>query len=151
MNPNNSLYHHIIYLHVFSYYTVSSSTAAELCIILGASLSSNGPSINLVWRNMFFMQVTENRQSWLVDKKKYQWINQPWLVWLSGLSAGLQTERSLVRFPVRVHAWVEGQVPSLGVCKRQPMDVSLPLFVLPFPSLEKWVNKNLFKKSCALP
>ena len=28
----------------------------------------------------------------------------PWLVQLSGLSAGLQTQRSPVRFPVRVHA-----------------------------------------------
>ena len=36
----------------------------------------------------------------------------PWLVWLSGLSAGLQTKRSLVRFPVRAHAWVVGQVSS---------------------------------------
>ena len=25
---------------------------------------------------------------------------EPWLVWLSGLSASLQTEKSLVRFPV---------------------------------------------------
>ena len=36
----------------------------------------------------------------------------PWLVWLSGLSAGLQTKGSLVRFPVRTHAWVAGQVLS---------------------------------------
>ena len=28
----------------------------------------------------------------------------PWLVWLSGLSAGLRTKGSLVRFPVRAHA-----------------------------------------------
>ena len=31
---------------------------------------------------------------------------------LSGLSAGLLTERSPVRFPVRAHAWVVGLVPS---------------------------------------
>ena len=37
---------------------------------------------------------------------------QSWLVWFSGLSAGLQTERSPVRFPVRAHAWVAGQVPG---------------------------------------
>ena len=37
-----------------------------------------------------------------------------WLVWLSGLSAGLQTKASPVRFPVRAHAWVVGQVPSYG-------------------------------------
>ena len=41
----------------------------------------------------------------------------PWLVWLSGLSTGLGTKRSLVRFPVRAHAWVVGQVLSWG-CRR---------------------------------
>ena len=39
---------------------------------------------------------------------------QPWLVWLSGLSAGLQTKGSLVRFPVKAHAWAAGQVPTRG-------------------------------------
>ena len=38
-----------------------------------------------------------------------------WQVLLSGLSAGLQTKGSPVRFPVRAHAWVAGQVPSEGV------------------------------------
>ena len=38
----------------------------------------------------------------------------PWLVWLSGLSMGLQTEGSLVRLPVGAHAWVAGQDPSWG-------------------------------------
>ena len=35
-----------------------------------------------------------------------------WLVWLSGLSAGLQTKHSTVQFPVRGYAWVAGQVRS---------------------------------------
>ena len=39
----------------------------------------------------------------------------PWLVWLSGLSTGLQTERSPVRLLVRARAWVPGQVPVGGV------------------------------------
>ena len=39
----------------------------------------------------------------------------PWLVWLSGLSAGLWTERSPVRSPVEAHAWVAGQIPLGGV------------------------------------
>ena len=39
-------------------------------------------------------------------------IQYPWLVWLSGLSVGLRSKGSRVRFPVRVHAWVEGQVYS---------------------------------------
>ena len=38
-------------------------------------------------------------------------------MWLTGLSADLQTDGSLVRFPVRAHVWVVGQVPSRG-CMR---------------------------------
>ena len=48
----------------------------------------------------------------LVSTKKL--LDLPWLVWLSGLSADLRTKGSLVRFPVRAHAWVSGQVPSWG-------------------------------------
>ena len=65
-----------------------------------------------------------------------------WLGWLSGLSAVLQTNGSLVQFLVRAHAWVVGQVPSWGSVKCNQsmyfshMDVSLPFFLLPFPSLE---------------
>ena len=48
---------------------------------------------------------------------------------------GLRTKGSLVRFPVKAHAWVAGQVPSRP-CERQPhIDVFLPLFLFPFPSL----------------
>ena len=36
---------------------------------------------------------------------------QTWPVWLRGLSISLQTERLLVQFLVRAHAWVVGQVP----------------------------------------
>ena len=36
----------------------------------------------------------------------------PWLVWLSGLSAGLRTKGSSVQFPVKAHAGVVGQGPS---------------------------------------
>ena len=66
----------------------------------------------------------------------------PWLVWLRGLSASLRTERLPVRFPVRAHAWVVGQVPSRGHARSNLsmyllcMDVSLPLFLLPFLSLK---------------
>ena len=38
----------------------------------------------------------------------------PWLVWLSGLSAGLQTKGLRVQFPVRAYAWVVGWVPGGG-------------------------------------
>ncbi|KAF6081805.1 hypothetical protein HJG60_008821 [Phyllostomus discolor] len=58
-------------------------------------------------------------------------------VHFSGVSASLQTNRSPVRFPVRAHAWVSGQVPSRGrSLEGQPhTDVSLPLFLPPLPSL----------------
>ena len=65
--------------------------------------------------------------------------NMPWLVWLSGLNVIPQTKRSLVRFPVRAHAWVAGQVPGWGhVRGNQSMflshiDISLPLFLSPSP------------------
>ena len=48
---------------------------------------------------------------------------------LSGLSAHLQTKRSSVRFPVREHAWVVGQVPNYMHVRGNPIDVSLPLFL----------------------
>ena len=39
---------------------------------------------------------------------------QPWLVWLSGLGGG-SCEPKGCPFPVRAHAWVVGQVPSLDM------------------------------------
>ena len=38
----------------------------------------------------------------------------PWLVWLSGLSAGLQTEGRWFNSQSRAHAWAAGQVPNRG-------------------------------------
>ena len=65
----------------------------------------------------------------------------PGLLWVSGLSASLQSERSPVQSPVRAHAWVGGQVPGWGCVRGNwsmyflHIDVSLPLFLLPFPCL----------------
>ena len=57
----------------------------------------------------------------------------PRLVCPSGLSADLWTERSLVRFPVRAHAWAVGQVPSWGRARSNwSMFLSLS-FSLPSP------------------
>ena len=59
----------------------------------------------------------------------------PWLVWLSGLNASLQTERSPVQFPVRARAWITDQVLSWGCARGNwsifllHIDVSLPLFL----------------------
>ena len=67
-----------------------------------------------------------------------------WLVWLSGLNAGLQTKGLLVQFPVRVYAWVAGQVPSWGVHEKQPhIDASLP--VSPSFPLYLKINKIFLK------
>ena len=54
-------------------------------------------------------------------------------VWLSGLSAGLQSKGSLVRFPVKAHAWVTGQVPGVeSAIGNHTLFISL-FFILPSP------------------
>ena len=57
----------------------------------------------------------------------------PWLVWLSGLSAGLWTRGSPVWFPVRAYAWAASQVPNRG-CARGNHTLMFPFlsFSLPF-------------------
>ena len=71
------------------------------------------------------------------------------MVWLSELSVCLQTERLLVRFLVRAHPWVEGQVPCWGLSGgNQSMflshiDVSLLVCLPPFYFLKKKKEKHL--------
>ena len=76
------------------------------------------PSSPLSYANAGSGAVSWGMPSWPVQE---QWTyllkfvhNWPWLVWLSGLSAGLQIRGSLVQFPVTAQAWVAGQVPSRG-------------------------------------
>ena len=57
----------------------------------------------------------------------------PWLVWLSGLRAGLQTKGFPVRFPVRAHVWVVGQVPSREYLRSNHTLMFLFSFSLPSP------------------
>ena len=57
----------------------------------------------------------------------------PWLVWLSGLSAGLRTKGSPVQFSVRACAWVGGQVPSWG-CTRGNHTLMFLSLSFSFPS-----------------
>ena len=62
------------------------------------------------------------------------WKNaSPWLVWLSGLSAGLQTQRSLVWFSAGAHAWVAGKVPGWG--EQEATNWCVSPYLPPFPSL----------------
>ena len=69
-------------------------------------------------------------------------------MWLGGLGIVPQTERLLVRFRVRAHAWTAGQGPQLGAQEKQPIDVSLAdqcssPFLLLSPSKKK-------KKGCLI-
>ena len=49
----------------------------------------------------------------------------PWLMCLSELSTIPQTERGLVWFPLRAHAWVAGQVPRVGETQKATNGCSL--------------------------
>ena len=55
-----------------------------------------------------------------------------------------------VQFPVRVHAWVAGQVPSRGLMKGNNTLKFLSLFLLPFCSLKIKINKIFFLKKGTL-
>ena len=65
--------------------------------------------------------------------------NRPWLVWLSGWIADLQTKGSPVQFPVGAHAWVVGQHPSRGrmTGNHTVMFLSLSFFLPSPPSKNK--------------
>ena len=69
----------------------------------------------------------------------------PWLVWLSGLSADLQTKGSLVRFPVRAYPWVAGQVPSGGRVRGSHTLMFLSSLSPSFPLSLKIKNKIFYK------
>ena len=69
----------------------------------------------------------------------------PWLLWLSGLSAGLQSEGSPVQSPVKAHACIVGQVPSRGrVRGNHTLIFFLPSFLLMslFFSFPSTLSKN---------
>ena len=88
---------------------------------------------SMVWSRRKKETFNQNR----MKKQKFKKMRrEPWLVWLNGLSAGLQIKGSLVQSPARPQAWAVGQVSSGGAHERQPpIDVPLPLFLPPFPSV----------------
>ena len=68
-------------------------------------------------------------------KASKEFVIDPWLMWLSGLSAELGTKGLLVRLPVRALAWVAGQVPSREHVKGNHTLMFLSLsFSLPPPA-----------------
>ena len=77
----------------------------------------------------------------------------PWLVWLSGLSAGLTIKGSVASsIPSQGTRLGCRPGPQCGMCKRQPhINVSLTLFFSPSPSENKILKNTLafvlYKKS----
>ena len=80
----------------------------------------------------------EKKSNLTIINRRYKYI-LPWLVWLSGLSAGLRTKGSLAQFPVRTHAWVADQVCSGGCTRANQLHIDVS------PSLPLSKN-NFFKK-----
>ena len=73
--------------------------------------------------------------------------DQPWLMWLRGLSAGLRTEGSPVQFPLRAHAGVWSGSPAGGMqeatdpCISHTWMLLCLSFPLPFPlSKNKYIQ-----------
>ena len=91
-------------------------------------------SLSSSFISLYFFLLTILRRKDKTSKVEEELQNKylPWLVWLSGLSAILWTKGSLVRFPVRAHAWVVGQVPSRGCTRGNHTLMFLILFLPSF-------------------
>ena len=104
---------------------------------------STGPLSPILWAEKglaIFLSLTTD---WGCPKT----FGAPWLVWFSGLSADLWTKGSPVRFPVRAHAWVVGQIPRWGRIKGNHALMFFFLFLPLFPSLKKGREKTLWWES----
>ena len=81
--------------------------------------------------------LNDNEENTTKNKLLIKNKNQPWKVWISGLSTNLRTKGSLVRFPVRARAWVMGQVPSRGYVRgNHTLMFFSSLFLPPYPCLK---------------
>ena len=70
---------------------------------------------DIIWMDEDLLFMDEQRKWFLgMEPTPDKDAVKPWLVWHSGLRAGLRTNGSLVQFPVRAHVWVVGQVPPVG-------------------------------------
>ena len=102
------------------------TTALKYRIVQPKYLFSIGGKMFENWNLQFFPEIYRNSSKSLGTLAGVtQW-----------LSARLQIKGSQVRFPVRTHVWVVGQVPSRGHARgNHTLDVSLSLFLLLFLSL----------------
>ena len=90
----------------------------------------------LVLQQFSKCNLDQQHQSLLLAGVQFETPIWPWMVWVSGLSAGLRIKWSPVQFSVRTHAWVAGQVPSTGHrsatihgCVSSSLSPSLPLYL----------------------
>ena len=68
-------------------------------------------------------------------------------MWLSWLGVVPQSERLLVQFPVRAHAWVAGLIPSQGILEATDWCFSLTLMFLSLPfTLPSPLSKDKYIK-----
>ena len=111
------------------------------CALIGTSLlssfvfrQSGSWSLLLVASQSLYLHVVDSPNKSFIFEREIQ----PWLVQLSGLSAGLQTKGSPVQFPVQGMCLGCRPGPQWGAGERQPhIDISLPLS----PSLPHSKNK----------
>ena len=126
------LYHKILYEE----YCPSSSLDGTALIITRRCSPLNPFSVIALWtrcRHLAQGRSQRSKQSdELVSLKNLVW---PWLVWLSWL--GIPTKQKVASsIPSQGTCLGCRPGPQWGMCKRQPhIDVSLPLFLPPFPSL----------------
>ena len=110
-----------------------------LCFIMSVNSSSNiihkgeGERPKDIW-------ACQSNEGWFCLHTFEKMYNELWLMWFSGLSAGLWTKVSLVRFPVRAHAWVAGRGQVGGMWEATTNWCFSPSIS---PSLSLKINKNL--------
>ena len=81
------------------------------------------------------MLILENESKLFLSHRYAKEFFSPWLVWLSALGTGCEPKGRRF-FPSQGTCLGCGPGPQLGARESQPhIDVSLPLFLPPFPSL----------------
>ena len=113
-------------------------------------LVENGKLANSMWLALYFYWtvLVHGMESCHCDRYSFSQFPFSNIRYAQGSALDALKKKSLwpwpeVQSPVRAHAWVLGLVPSRLACKRQCINVSLLLFLPPFPSLSR---NNKMKK-----
>ena len=112
--------------------------SAEESALRMLQVQRKGPVTKAGWGKTSQKRCNNPDKYWSIIRSGWKGLSKinflPWLVWLSGLCARLWTKGSLVRCPVRAHAWIAGQVPSKGRMRGNHTLMFLSLsFSLSFP------------------